>query len=159
MLRRMDNAPHTISFQNAAPTMPRNRGPLFLSTHVEIMIKTCERPRRVPVVTFHYDLTTRLDFGHILIMIAREMGLHYKPEVDGRLQFLLEGRKWNSRQRVKIEKALDLFGDPYDYAVLKRARKHLDFICGVDVVHVVHGVNNDTDEDDETSRRRSRHML
>ena len=155
----MNNAHGTrYLFQNAAPTMPENRGPRFLSTHVEIMIRTFERPRHVREIMFHFDSTTRLDFGYILIVIARKMGLHYKPEVDGRLQFLLEGRKCNSRRRVKIEMALDLFGNPFHYAVLRRARKHLDFICG-DVVHVVHGVNDDTDDEDETSRRRSRRML
>jgi hypothetical protein len=116
------------------------------SLHKVIQIYTNEMPRAHPSIWFSFNPLVRIDLSNFLKTIAERLGLPYDPEVDGRWQFKLEAGDYGSDERTDIELANHLVG--YEFAVLKRAANHIDFICG-DEVHCVHGVADDSDNGDE----------
>ena len=111
-----------------------------------IRIYTDETPRAHPSIWFRFNPCVHIDLSSFLKSIAENMGVPYDPEVDGRWQFKLEAGDYGSNERTDIDLANHLA--LHDFAVLKRAATHIDFICG-DEVHCVHDVADDSDDEDE----------
>ena len=99
-----------------------------MTSYFNMLIETNELPNDQPAIMFCFDPymdNFDIDFGVCLQEIAGKFGLHFMPSVNGRLQFQLEGRRYDSDDWDRIEEAGQV-ARGYHFLVLKRARLFID---------------------------------
>ena len=99
-----------------------------MTSYFKLLIETNELPSDRPAIMFCFDPYMNdfdIDFGVCLQEIAGKFGLHFIPSVNGRLQFQLEGRRYDSDDSDRIKEAHQV-ACGYHFLVLKRARLFID---------------------------------